>query len=760
MRASAMLCSCRFVALLLGGVLLVPAGCRRDGGSAVAQVREQSLAAPGGGVQGLGEHLLTGLAPQETGIDHQNVLPQERTGRFLHAGAGVAAADYDGDGLVDVYLVSETGRNHLYRNLGGWRFEDTTEAAGATIPRQVEAGHWKERFPTCAKFFDIDGDGDQDLFVCAFAGAATLFENDGDGTFTDVTADAGVGYVGASTAAAVADYDRDGDLDLYLATYRPFGLSRYFPPGTAPADEPELRYDIEGPLESYVLRAEPDALYRNRGDGTFDEVSRAAGIVGRDFGLAAKFADVDFDGWPDLYVADDFETPDRFYHNDGDGRFSEMPVAALRHTPWFSMGLDFGDFNNDGIVDLMTSDMVSRNRVRRLTQSTRMLRGGGVPPESAAAQLKRNSLFLGNGDGTWTDVARYAGVAATEWTWTVKFADMDLDGRSDLLVTNGFVRDDMNADEALRVQVLKRARPPLLTGNFAFRNVDGLRFEDVSKAWGFDSTAIGNGMALADLDGDGDLDAVVNNMNAVAGVYRNDSGAHRLKVSLRGAASNTMGLGARLTLDGVDGVPGVQVREMSVGGGYMSGHEAVVVFGLGQATSARRLTVDWPSGRRTVLEDVAADRHLTIVEPNGPVPTPQATTASAPQFVEVAEDLGIRFRHDETDFDDLMAQPLLPLRLSRLGPGVAWGDWNDDGWDDLAVAGARGQATGLFISRAGNSFDTVAVAPPPGAVEAMAPLILHVAGAQRLLETTSRVESAADRGVVALEASRLPARPD
>jgi hypothetical protein len=682
-----------------------------------------------------GNTLLTRLGPEASGINHQNYLAQEDQAQYLYVGAGVAAGDYDGDGLVDLYLVSEGSPNKLYRNLGNWQFEDVTAKAGVDVPRDVEVDRWKRRFPTGAYFFDYDNDADLDLFVTAFAGANTLFRNDGDGTFTDVTQDAGVGYVGASTTAAFSDTDRDGDVDVYVATYRPYGFAKsYFSPGTAP--EPDLDYDIDRSRGTVELIPEKDLLYRNNGDGTFTESAVEAGLGDhRDWGLAAAFADANGDGWPDLYVANDFNTPDRFYLNNGDGTFHEQAPEAMRHTPWFSMGMDFGDVNNDGRLDLMTSDMLSPNRARRHTQAMgAMVNPAAMPPKDRAAQLMRNSLFINNGDGSFSDIAPFAGVAATDWTWTVKFADLDLDGFNDLLVTNGFVNDTMNADLQVAMNQLigqakfdelvqlKRTLPRLLTPNLAYRNNGGRRFEEVAHAWGFNDEAVCNGLALADLDQDGDQDVVTNCMNSPAGVYRNDATANRLKVVLQGRASNPHGLGARVTLEDAQG--NTQVREVGVSGGYLSSHEPAAFFGLGEAaTTIPRLTVDWPSGHRTELADVAANQVLTITEPEGQPAFPPPPTAQPTQFEDRAAALGVDFSHQVRDFNDFTAQPLLPFKMSRFGPGVAWGDLNGDGWEDLYVAGGNSQAGGLFQNESGQSFTALTAAEPPvGGREEQAPL--------------------------------------
>ena len=388
-----------------------PAGRNGAAAGPIAVTPElQPLAEPSAG----GPTLLQRLAPEATGIVHQNFLAFESSGPYLYVGAGVAAGDYDNDGLPDLYLVSEGSPSKLFHNLGGWRFEDVTEQAGLDIDRTRETGRWNRRYPMGAYWLDYDGDDDLDLFITVFAGANALFRNDRNGAFTEVTQAAGVAYAGGSTSAAIADYDRDGDLDIYVATYRPYGDSKLYPPGSAPGLEPELYYDVDRTR----LLPETDLLYQNQGNGTFKEVGRAAGVGDtRDWGLACGFADVNNDGWPDLYVANDFESPDRFYVNHRDGTFEPLPNEAFGHTPYFSMGMDFGDVNNDGWLDYLTSDMLSPNRARRMSQvMADMMDPHAVPPAGSAPQLMRNGLHVNNQDGTFSDVAPFAGVTATDWT--------------------------------------------------------------------------------------------------------------------------------------------------------------------------------------------------------------------------------------------------------------------------------------------------------------------------------------------------------
>jgi hypothetical protein len=399
--------------------------------------------------------LLANLSPTETGIQFQNQLSPENQIKYTYNGAGVAAGDYDGDGLVDVFLANEEGQSQLYRNLGNMRFEDVTERAGllnTTEPSGFNVGGY---------FADIDNDLDLDLFVTNWKVSNRLFRNDGNGTFTDITDEAGVSYAGAATTATFADYDRDGDLDFFVATYRPNPLDY---------EEPNLQLQtVDGQVvipEQYQDRlelltlaenssslrelGERDLLYRNNGDGTFAEVAAVSGIEGGYWGLSAVFTDTDNDGWPDLYITNDLWSPDLFYHNTGNGTFSLIEPEMIQHTPRFSRGVDFADINNDGLTDYFIGDMLSRDHINRMTQHGDVDSSPTSP--NTTPQVRRNSLYLNNGDGSFSDIAWLADVAASEWTWTAKFSDLDLDGFVDLLITNGMVRDLLDSDATAAVQ--------------------------------------------------------------------------------------------------------------------------------------------------------------------------------------------------------------------------------------------------------------------------------------------------------------------
>jgi len=630
--------------------------------------------------------MFTLLPPDRTGIHAVNHYDDPkmwgdkfREFTYGSVGTGISIGDFDGDGRPDVFVVCKTGPNHLFRNLGDFHFEDVTERAGVAGP--VDA--WKQG----SAFVDINNDGLLDIYVCRFNAPNLLYINQGDGTFKEMAHAYGLDVVDACVMAAFCDYDRDGLLDVFIQTNLLDGVG-----------QPKGRRDY---------------LFHNRGDGTFENVTDRAGIFGESQGHSATWWDYDNDGWPDLYVANDFAAPDQLYHNNGDGTFTCMPGLVLPHIPWFSMGTDLGDVNNDGLIDLFVAEMLPTTHEKdhqgmidmRVLATTTATEYPGVAP-----QYMRNALFLNTGTGLCQEAAYLTGLEATDWTWSPRLEDLDNDGRLDLHVTNGMVRDYLNANLMVRQEnapnPLARERliigaPELPQQHLAFRNLGDLRFENVSAAWGLDQTGISTGSAFGDLDGDGDLDLVYANYNAEPSVYRNDgTGGHRLIVALRGTTSNRFGVGATVR---IETAAGPQVRQLVLARGYDSTSEPILHFGLGDDALVRRLTVNWPSGKTQVFENLPADQRLTVTEPAGPAPRlapakPAGAVTRTGLFAEVGRPLGLTLTSHEQPFDELAAQPLLPMRHNRLGPGVAVGDLNGDGIDDVCLGGAAGEPAQIMVS--------------------------------------------------------------
>ena len=665
------------------------------------------------------------LPPEMTGIHFTNTLPESRTMTNVNLmnGSGVALGDYDGDGLCDIYLCNLNGTNALYKNLGNWKFRDVTEEARVVCPGQTSTG---------AVFADVNGDGYLDLLVTSMGGPNACFLNDGHGHFTNVTIAAGLVSKLGSTSMALADVDGNGTLDLYVANY---GVTSILRTGGTFAfsyvnGQPVVRGRnaqrikiIDGMM--YEL-GEPDVLYLNDGKGTFTPVSWTDGtFLGEngkpltqapwDQGLSVSFRDLNSDGYPDLYVCNDAFTPDRCWINDGHGHFRALSPLAWRSTSYFSMGIDFADIDRDGNDDFLVVDMLSRQHRLALTQKSSMHPQPRLPGNfETQIQIRRNTLFLNRGDGTYAEIANYGGVAGSEWTWSAIFLDVDLDGWEDILICNGFPHDVDDADIRQRVKgmTVDESRkalplyPRLNTPNIAFRNQHDLTFREAGREWGFDSTEVSNGMALADLDNDGDSDVVVNCLNGPALIYRNETAAPRLAVRLRGTSPNSQGIGAKIK---VYGGPVTQRQEVICGSRYLSGDDPMRVFAAGSSTSLT-VEVTWRSGARSVVHNCQPNHFYEIAEagaepansklqapssketPNFQLPTSNSETK--PVFEDVSERL--RHKHHEELFDDFARQPLLPNRLSQLGPGVAWFDLDGDGRDDLIIASGQGGKLAVY----------------------------------------------------------------
>jgi len=708
------------------------------------------------------------LPPDVTGITFTNLLPEERyrTNAMLLNGSGVACGDVDGDGWCDLYFCRLGGPNVLYKNLGGWKFQDVTASAGVACSNMD---------CTAAAFADLNGDGHLDLVVNSLGHGTHIFLNDGKGRFTELPTTAPLNPNKGGTSLALGDLDGDGYLDLYVANYRTSALvdmpqTKFFfkkvdgrqvvsTVNGRPVTDPDLidRFTVNefGGIDE---QGEVDVLYRNQGGTNFlpvsfiggaflDEDGKPLSTLPFDWGLSVMIRDLNHDGRPDIYVCNDFDSPERIWINQGGATnghlsFRAAPRLALRKSSLFSMGVDVADINRDGFDDIFVLDMLSRDHRRRMNfMPDRKLPVPRVGEIENRPQYSRNTLLLNRGDGTYAEVASAAGLAASEWSWCPIFLDVDLDGWEDVLITNGFERDSRNMDVADRLKAMRAAKamsnaeilearklfPRLATSNLAFHNRRDLTFEDRSQEWGFDFTGVSHGMALADLDNDGDLDVVVNNMNGLAGIYRNETSAPRVAVKLKGQAPNTGGIGARIE---VRGGPVAQSQEIICGGRYLSCDAAERTFAAGTLTNELTIEVSWRSGKRSVVEGVRANRVYEIEEagavfsgqysvssnqpsdanPKGPVTsveprnTQHATSSTlSPALFEDLSSL-LHHVHEDEPFDDYALQPLLPRKLSQLGPGVSWYDLDGDGWDDLIIGSGKGGHVAVFRNNAHGGF--------------------------------------------------------
>ncbi len=664
--------------------------------------------------------LFTQLPSSVTGVTFENRLTETKelnvfTYRNFYNGGGVAVGDLNGDGLPEVILVSNQDGPRVYLNRGQFHFRDITEKSGLHSARKS----WS----TGITLADVNGDGLLDIYIC-HAGPGTaeqraneLWINQGIGadsvpTFKEMAKELGVADGGYSTQAAFVDYDRDGDLDLILIRNSPRPVSSFGLRNTRNIRDPN------GGAR----------LYRNDG-GHFTDVSAAAGIHSPEiaFGLGVVVADVNNDGWPDIYVSNDFFERDYLYINAKNGTFTEALDDQMAVSSYFSMGLDIADVDNDGWPDIYTTDMLPEDEVRLKTTAqfenweayqTKVHNGYGH-------QFMRNMLQRNNRDGTFTDVGQMAGVARTDWSWSALIADLDLDGRKDIFVTNGLTKDITSQDyiaylsndatmqsatnggkSSADFTKLTAAMSATRIANYAFQNRGDLQFGSVAAAWGLATPSFSSGAAYGDLDGDGALDLVVNNVNQEAFVYRNNARTlkptnHFLRVKLSGEGMNRFALGARVTVHA-----GGQafMQEESPTRGFQSSSDPVLDFGIGSAGAVDSVHVVWPDGRVSLLRSIAANQLVVMRQADATRAAPVILAVTDALLTDVTSRAGIAFVHHENAFVDFDREPLMPKLLSTEGPFMAVGDVNGDGLDDIFIGGAKDQPGQLLLQRRDGTF--------------------------------------------------------
>ncbi|HET6407188.1 MAG TPA: VCBS repeat-containing protein, partial [Chthoniobacteraceae bacterium] len=695
-------------------------------------VRWREIATPGENRGGVGFHR---IAPASSGVLFTNHLSEQTaaTNRTLYNGSGVAAGDIDGDGDSDLVFAGVEGQLQVFRNLGGWRFTNVTRESG------IDAKELTYRGVVLA---DIDGNGALDLLATANGRGVLCWKNDGNGRFSDWTQQAGTANQFGSMTLALGDVDGDGTIDIYVANnrsddIRDRGEVKLNLVGGKPTVPPAFRNRLvifNGQILEY---GEPDVLLLNDGKGQFKAADWTTGrfrtednqpLPGAplDWGLSTTFRDLNGDMAPDLYVCNDFWTPDRIWFNDGKGNFTAAHPLAFRQTSGSSMGVDMADLNFDGAPEIFALDMLSRSPASRKRQMDAQQSTPNLPGQFLdRPQSLRNTMFLSRGDGTYAEVANYARVAASEWAWQPTFIDVDLDGQQDLIITAGHARDvqDRDANVLLRsrqrnFQSITNAEarrkafqaelfanmqlyPVLHSPLIAFQNKGDLRFEEVTEKWGTDEEGIHHGIATADFDGDGDLDLAVNSLNGPASLYRNESSGLRVAVRLKGKAPNTQAIGSLVTLKG--GAVPTQQQEVVSGGRYLSGNDPLLMFAAGKGDGAMTLEVKWRSGGTSVVSNLKASRIYEVSE--------QTSLASQPEKVPkpivpqpLFKDLSASLSHVHRDvlYDDFARQPLLPHRLSQMGPGVSWADLNGDGWEELVVGTGAGGTLGVFQNKNGS----------------------------------------------------------
>lgn len=647
--------------------------------------------------------------PGASGINFSNVIKETDSLNYfkfpyIYMGGGVSLGDINNDGLVDIYFTANQNANKLYLNKGNLKFEDITDQAGVV---------GNELWNTGSAMIDINNDGYLDIYVCVSGLTANrknlLYINNGDSTFTESASKYGIDDNGHSTQASFMDYDQDGDMDLYVANYPP-----------AKPSTPIAYYKSK--MENPTLE-ESDHLYRNNGNNTFTDVTEAAGILNFGLTLSANIGDFNNDGWPDIYVSNDFTSPDYFYINTKDGRFKEVSKIYLKHTSLYGMGADIADYNNDGLLDLMQLDMTAEDN-RRLKANMSGMNPASfweVVNDSMHYQYMQNSLQLNRGlddEGNliFSEVSRIAGVSTTDWSWSSLFADLDNDGWKDIYITNGSRRDVNNSDyfKKLKKKTLFGAKlsiddinniPSEKIENYAYQNNGDLTFSNVSKNWGLNLKGFSTGTAYADLDNDGDLDIVINNVDSIATVYKNNGNEnhlnHYLRFKLKGSASNLNGIGAKITLQN-KGVK--QFQELYLTRGFQSSVEPVVHFGLGDLKTIDSVNVVWPDGKSQLLLNLKADKVYTLNYKDASDSKASTAENTKQLFKNITSENKISFTHQETFFDDYALQSLLPYDFSNLGPKLAVADVNNDGLEDVFLGNGSGFASALFLQQSDGNF--------------------------------------------------------
>lgn len=658
--------------------------------------------------------LFTLLSSDSTNIGFNNILTEGLNTNILmyeyfYNGGGVAVADLNGDGLEDIYFTGNMTSNRLYLNKGKMQFDDITTLAGVA----GREGPWK----TGVSIADVNGDNLLDIYLC-YSGSLRpekrenqLFINEGSDVngiphFSEQAKKYGLASPATSTHAVFFDYDKDADLDMFLLNHNPKSLPVLDEASTA---------DLMKKTDNMVAVR----LFRND-RSFFRDVTKQVGFSSSPltYGLGAGIADVNGDGWTDIYISNDYTIPDYLYINNKNGTFSDKIQSGMGHTSYFSMGNNISDINNDGLPDIFTLDMLpeDNHRQKQLFSPDNYEKFDLDIRSGFYYQYMRNMLHINNGNGTFSEVGQLSGISNTDWSWAPLFADYDNDGSKDLYVTNGLPRDYTNMDfvkymgdfllnkNLMREDILKLVHnmPSSNVKNYMFKNNGDLSFSNMGKKWGFDISSNSNGAAFADLDNDGDLDLIVNNINQPAFIYQNNSDKqlkhNYLKLKLQGAGQNTQGLGAKLWIYTKNKQ---QYMEQMPTRGYQSSVSPVLHFGLGNSSAIDSLRIVWLSGKQQLIKNLKSNQQLSLQEKNATViyKIPEALPAI---FKEVKSPLS--FQHQKNTINDFKRQPLLINPLSFSGPCLAKADVNGDGLEDVFVGGAQDQAGALFLQDKSGGF--------------------------------------------------------
>jgi hypothetical protein len=659
------------------------------------------------------------LSAQETGISFNNAVSETEalnilSYEYFYNGGGVAVGDVNNDGLADLFFTGNMRPNRLYLNLGGCKFKDITDQAAPGL------GGRKDGWKTGVTMADVNGDDRLDIYICYSGKKAEetrrnqLFINQGNNKFQEEAVRYGLDDPGYSTQAAFFDYDNDGDLDMFLLNHN-----------IKKIDNMEFAHH-----KTEVDELAGNKLFKND-NGHFSDVSKAAGIVQSPltFGLGIAVADINKDGWQDIYVTNDYNEPDYLYLNNKNGTFTDHSKQMLRHHSHFSMGVDIADFNNDTQPDIFTLDMLPADNHRQKSlqlqenyETFELLRQQELYP-----QYMRNMLHLNNGDGTFSEIAQLAGVSKTDWSWCPLIADFDNDGYKDIYISNGYLRDYTNKDflrywgdykikkamakEPFLLMDLVTAMPSTAVPDYIFKNERNLTFSNQQQAWGLNQTNMSNGAVYADLDNDGDLDLVVNTINQPASIYRNHStDVHHtsyLALHLKGPNQNTQAVGAKVY---VYAAGQAQYQEVNPNRGYLSCVSTTLNFGLGASQRADSVRIIWPNQTSQLLTGVKANQLLQLTgQPSGKLVAQKSVTLK-PVFRPAAPLFD--FKPEEVALNDFKRQLLMLFMYSKTAPVIVKADVNKDGLDDLFVSGAKDEVGQVYLQQPGAKFVKAALGRP------------------------------------------------
>lgn len=660
------------------------------------------------------EKMFSLIPSNHTGIKFKNIIRETENFNvleygYLYNGGGVSIGDLNNDGLPDIYFTGNMVGSRLYINKGNFEFEEIAEKAGV-----FAEGLWN----TGTTMADVNADGYLDIYVCRSAAKSAdrrknlLFINNGDLTFTEKASEYGVADAGYSTQGSFFDYDKDGDLDLYVLNHSTQDYAGFG--------------QVTPKLKNKKNEAYSDKLYKNE-NGKFVDVSSESGLISNvlGFGLGIAISDINNDSWLDIYISNDYNEQDYLYINNQDGTFSESLEKYIEHVSLFSMGSDIADINNDGYTDIMTLDMLPEGNYRQkiVSGADNYNKHSLLEKYGFYNQSMRNMMQLNNQGQHFSEIGQFSGVSNTDWSWTALFADLDNDSHKDLFITNGYKRDYTNMDfinylvqeklnetkggERIVVSELLKKSPSTVIENYTYHNNGDLTFNKMNSDWGLGQKSLSNAAAYADLDNDGDLDLVVNNIDEEAFVYRNNSNIHNknryLKIKFQGEDKNTFGIGAKVELNVNNQI---LTQEMIPTRGYQSSVDYNLVFGLGNQDTIQKLKVTWPNSKVQILQNVNANQTIVLKQNNAKHIDELVNETSKTFFNDITLDSIIQYAHKENDFVDFDREHLLPHKLSTQGPKIAKGDINNDGLEDIFIGGAKGSSGKLFIQTKAGKFKT------------------------------------------------------